>query len=106
LYDGINFCQASQVDAALAPLTPAHQTQIKSRLDALSNPVGGTPTHSAAVEAFLELDKLPGGNKFIVLATDGEASHCLECGFNQAFCNLDQDNLKMIEGIRDVAQKN
>lgn len=107
LYDGMNFCQASDLDAQIAPLTADHKDFIKSKLDALSNPVGGTPTHSAAVEAFLELDKLPGGNKFIVLATDGEATSCFECDpFAQAFCNQDQDNLKMIDGIREVAQKN
>lgn len=93
---------ASMIDAAPKPLTNAHKADIRAKLDALT-PVGGTATHQAMVDAYVELQKLQDSNKFIVLATDGEASMCVQCQV-PPFCNMQTDNQAMVQGVEQVRQ--
>lgn len=95
-------CQtASVVDAQVKLLDDAHKAMIRTQLDGLV-PSGGTPTHQAMVDAYVELQKYQ-ANKFIVLATDGEANYCVGCN---PFClDPNADNQQMIQSVGEVFQK-
>ena len=94
-------CVASDLLLPPAALDSSQASKFSSALDPIK-PERGTPTHDAMAAALAELQKLPAGNKYIVLATDGAANFCLGCN---AFC-LDQnaDNQQMIQAVAQVRQ--
>lgn len=95
-------CDPSRMLVGVAPLDTAQQAKLNTALDQIT-PKQGTPTHDAMAAALTELRKLPPGNKYIILATDGAAGFCIGCN---AFC-FDQkaDNDLMIKSVGEVWQK-
>jgi hypothetical protein len=75
---GPNACVNDNPDVSLAPLSASLQN-VRSALDRLE-PIGGTPTRLAVTKALAQLQRSNlFGNKFLVLATDGEISFCNGC---------------------------
>lgn len=101
IYPPFPTCVSSTPDVPLAPLAQ-NQAQIVSKLNSLT-PLGGTPTHDAAVQAYLNLMSSGAqGNKYIVLATDGQANFCINCN---ALCDMNADNQSFINEVADALAK-
>jgi hypothetical protein len=86
------------------PPTPVSigATSLRSALDALS-PLGGTPTHDALAASFAELAPSSFiGNKYVVLATDGQANYCAGC---VPSCDIAQDSLELIAQAEAALQQ-
>lgn len=95
-------CQGvSDLLVSPAALDSTQTSKLGTALDKIT-PKDGTPTHDAMAAALGELQKLPAGNKYIVLATDGAATYCLGCN---PICNKEADNDLMIKSVGDVAQQ-
>lgn len=94
-------CQPSDLLVPPAPLDSAQSSKFSSALDPIV-PKQGTPTHDAMAAALAELNKLPAGNKYIILATDGAANFGIGCN---AIANMQADNDLMVKSIGDVLQK-
>ncbi len=79
------------------------EAQIVSALAAIS-PAGGTPTHDGINVALAQLAQAnTPGNKFLVLATDGQATFCAGCDL---FCTSDElaaDNEVLIDEVAAAA---
>lgn len=76
-------CVPQVPDVDVGPLSKT-RTAVGTALDARI-PEGGTPTHDAIGVALANLEKLSvTGNKFLVLATDGNATFCTGCDIS---CN-------------------
>jgi hypothetical protein len=79
------------------------KSQVASALAAIV-PAGGTPTHDAVTVALAELAATTReGNKFLVLATDGQATFCAGCDL---FCSSDElavDNEALIAEVAAAA---
>jgi hypothetical protein len=79
-------CVPQTPDVPLGDLATA-KPSITSALDAIV-PAGGTPTHDAITAALAQLSATPReGSKFLVLATDGQATFCSGCDL---FCTSDE----------------
>ncbi|MFO0661302.1 MAG: vWA domain-containing protein [Polyangiaceae bacterium] len=95
-------CVPQTPDVPLAPLS-SNQSQISTKLSQIV-PAGGTPTHDAVTAAInlLEQTTAP-GNRFLVLATDGQATFCAGCDL---FCSSDEqvaDNEVLIQEVQAAA---
>lgn len=95
-------CVPQQPDVPLAELS-TNKAQISSKLAQIV-PAGGTPTHDAVTAALnlLEQTTQP-GNRFLVLATDGQATFCAGCDL---FCSSDQqvtDNEALVQEVAAAA---
>lgn len=96
----LGICVPATPDVALAPLS-TNLAALRSTLDAMT-PVGGTPTHDAAAAAYSALKaSSAAGNKFIVLATDGQANYCQGCN---PLCDLNADAAAFVQQIGDAAR--
>jgi hypothetical protein len=97
-------------ESSCAPATPlvpigplsTSRAQIASAMDALT-PTGITPTHDAVVHALEQLRAAEGEDRYLVLATDGQATVCVGCDPGCSFDALDADNEQMVETIRASA---
>lgn len=94
-------CIPQTPDVALGPLS-ATRAAITTKLNAIL-PEGGTPTHDAVNVALAALSQANvQGNKFLVLATDGQATFCTGCNL---FCSSAEQTADNEQLIQDVAAK-
>ena len=101
---GFSSCVPLTPDVALAPLS-LDLSALQSKLGQLS-PGGGTPTHDAAVAAYniLHADTVP-ANRYIVLATDGEANFCQNCNdLCSVGSQINADTQAFIQQMKDVVK--
>lgn len=96
-------CIPATPDVALGLLSTTRAT-IGSALDART-PAGGTPTHDAVKVALsaLEAAKVD-GNRFLVLATDGNATFCAGCDISCNSASLAADSEVMIKEVEAAAK--
>ncbi len=97
-------CAPQGPDVAIAPLSSSKPALV-SALAAIA-PAGGTPTHDAVTAALAQLEQadVPGA-KYLVLATDGQATFCAGCDL---FCTSDEltaDNEVLIGEVAAAAAK-
>lgn len=95
-------CVPQNVDVPIGPLSTS-LNPINAALSALA-PAGGTPTHDAITAAFKQLELSQAvGPKYLVLATDGQATFCAGCDL---FCSSQEmvtDNEKLIMEVGAAA---
>lgn len=97
-------CVPQTPDVPIAELSTS-EPAIGAALAAIA-PAGGTPTHDAVTAALAQLDQanVPGA-KYLVLATDGQATFCGACDL---FCSSDElaaDNEVLIAEVAAAAAK-
>jgi len=95
-------CIPKQPDVPLGELT-TNAAAISVKLDSIV-PAGGTPTHDGVLVALGQLQSasVP-GNKFLVLATDGQATFCAGCDLSCSSDALEADNGVMIQQVAAAA---
>jgi hypothetical protein len=96
-------CVPQAPDVAVGPLG-ATRAAIGASLDARI-PEGGTPTHDAVRAALAQLDRVPAanGNRFLVLATDGNATFCRGCDISCDSAALARDSDAMVAAVAAAA---
>lgn len=95
-------CAPLVPDVALGPLATT-RPQIVAKLGAIT-PAGGTPTHDAVKDALAVLGSSTlSGNKFLVLATDGQATFCAGCDLFCTSSELDADNQVLVQEVAAAA---
>lgn len=97
-------CVPQMPDVALAPIASALPT-LNAALMAIV-PAGGTPTHDAMTAAYKQLEgaQIP-GNKYLVLATDGQATFCAGCDLFCTSAEMATDNDNLIAEVSAAAAK-
>jgi hypothetical protein len=97
-------CIPQAPDVAVGPLATT-RGQIGTSLDART-PVGGTPTHDAVSVALAQLQKVPAttGNRFLVIATDGNATFCAGCNLSCGSAELATDGDAMVAEVAAAAK--
>lgn len=96
-------CVPSTSDVGLGLLS-ATRSKIGTSLDGRT-PAGGTPTHDAVKTALAALSAAKAeGNKFLVLATDGNATFCTGCDISCNSAALATDSEAMIKEVEDAAK--
>ncbi len=97
-------CVPQTPDVAIGPLATT-RSQIGTSLNART-PVGGTPTHDAVTVALAQLQKVSAttGNRFLVLATDGNATFCSSCDLSCDTAALATDSDKMVAEVAAAAK--
>lgn len=95
-------CIPQLPDVDVGPLGKT-RTTIGTALDGRV-PEGGTPTHDAIAVALANLEKvtLP-GNRFLVLATDGNATFCTGCDISCGSAELAADADKVVAKVAAAA---
>ncbi len=97
-------CIPQTPDVALAPLATSQPAMI-TKLNAII-PEGGTPTHDAVNVALAALAQANvQGNKFLVLATDGQATFCAGCNLFCSSAEQVADNDKLIQDVAAAASQ-
>lgn len=97
-------CSQNSPVVDLTPLASA-QTSIPAALNQLT-PEGITPTHDAVLNGFARLEgSALEGNRFLVLATDGQSTVCQGCDAACSLSALAQDDQQMIADIAERAQQ-
>ena len=92
--------QKPDVDLGLLSTTRA---AIGASLDART-PAGGTPTHDAVTVALAQLKAAKAeGNRFLVLATDGNATFCAGCNISCNSAALTADSDVMVKEVEAAA---
>jgi hypothetical protein len=95
-------CVPQNPDVAIAPLTTSLNA-INSALAAIA-PAGGTPTHDAITAAFKQLELSQAvGPKYLILATDGQATFCSGCDLFCSSAEMSMDNEKLITEVAAAA---
>lgn len=97
-------CVPQMPDVAIAPISSS-LAAINASLTAII-PAGGTPTHDAMTAAYKQLDAatMP-GNKYLVLATDGQATFCAGCDLFCSSAEMAVDNDNLIAEVAAAATK-
>lgn len=97
-------CVPQVPDVALAPISSS-LAAINTALAAIA-PAGGTPTHDAMTAAYKQLEaaQIP-GNKYLVLATDGQATFCAGCDLFCTSAEMMTDNETLIMEVSAAAAK-
>jgi hypothetical protein len=97
-------CIPQSPDVPLADLATS-KSAIFAKLDAIV-PEGGTPTHDAVLVALKQLEQasVP-GNKFLVLATDGQATFCTPCDISCDSTAMAADNDKLVTEVAAASAK-
>lgn len=91
-------CSQNSPVVDFTPIASA-QTSIPAALNQLT-PQGITPTHDAVLNGFLRLEgSALAGNRFLVLATDGQSTVCAGCDAACSFAALAQDDQQMVADI-------
>ncbi|MGE0327931.1 MAG: VWA domain-containing protein, partial [Polyangiaceae bacterium] len=97
-------CSQNAPAVDFTPLASA-QTSIPAALNGLT-PEGITPTHDAVLNGFARLEgSTLEGNRFLVLATDGQSTVCQGCDAACSLSALAQDDQQMIADIAGRAQQ-
>ncbi|MGZ3453170.1 MAG: vWA domain-containing protein, partial [Polyangiales bacterium] len=96
-------CVPGKPDVPLGLLSSTRAT-IAAALDGRT-PAGGTPTHDAVKVALAALAATKSdGNRFLVLATDGNATFCSGCDISCNSAALATDSEAMIKEVEDAAK--
>lgn len=96
-------CIPQAPDVAVG-LLPSTRSAIGAALDGRT-PAGGTPTHDAVKVALAQLQKVTApGNKFLVLATDGNATFCDGCDISCDSAALATDSDAMVSEVAAAAK--
>ncbi len=95
-------CAQNTTDVAVGELG-TNRGAIESALGAIT-PEGITPTHDAVAFALERLGaRSSDEDRYLVLATDGASTVCIECDADCSFDALDADNEAMIDRIEAAA---
>jgi len=95
-------CVPQAPDVMIAPLSTS-RAQIGSALDGRT-PEGGTPTHDAVSVALAQLQATSAddGNRFLVLATDGNGTFCKGCDISCNVAALAADSDAMVAEVAEA----